>query len=84
MICCLRWPVFEGGSASAVEAMLSGRPIIVTDAGFYRDLPDDLVFKVDRRQELDSLTTQLTRLIADPSLRFRVGARGCGLGEVGV
>ena len=74
VICCLRWPVFEGGSASAVEAMLSGRPIIVTDAGFYRDLPDDLVFKVDRRQELDSLTTQLTRLIADPSLRFRVGA----------
>ena len=48
IICCLRWPVFEGGSASAVEAMLSGRPIIVTDAGFYRDLPDNLVFKVDR------------------------------------
>ena len=75
IICCLRWPVFEGGSASAVEAMLSGRPIIVTDAGFYRDLPDNLVFKVDPQRELDSLTTQLTRLVLDPALRATVGAQ---------
>jgi glycosyltransferase involved in cell wall biosynthesis len=75
VICCLRWPVFEGGSASAVEAMLSGRPVIVTDAGFYRDLPDDLVFKVDPNCELSSLTIQLTRLISDPGLRATVGAR---------
>jgi glycosyltransferase involved in cell wall biosynthesis len=75
VICCLRWPVFEGGSASAVEAMLSGRPVIVTDAGFYRDLPDDLVFKVDPNCELSSLTIQLTRLVSDPGLRATVGAR---------
>ena len=75
IICCLRWPVFEGGSASAVEAMLSGRPIIVTDAGFYRDLPDNLVFKVDVQRELDCLTAQLTRLVLDPALRATVGAQ---------
>ena len=74
MICCLRWPVLEGGSASAIEAMLSGRPVIVTDAGFYRDLPDDLVFKVNPNFELDSLTSQLTRLVLDPRLRAAVGA----------
>jgi glycosyltransferase involved in cell wall biosynthesis len=74
MICCLRWPVLEGGSASAVEAMLSGRPAIVTDGGFYRDLPDDLVFKVDPQQELVSLTSQLTRLVLDPALGATVGA----------
>ena len=75
LICCLRWPVLEGGSASAVEAMLSGRPVVVTDAGFYRDLPDDLVFKVNPQRELDVLTSQLTRLVLDPALRVAVGAR---------
>jgi len=78
VICCLRWPVFEGGSASAVEAMLSGRPVIVTDAGFFRDLPDDLVFKVDPKCELASLTDQLTRLVSDPALRGTVGAKAAG------
>ena len=55
--------------------MLSGRPIIVTDAGFYRELPDDLVFKVDPTSELSSLTSQLTRLALDPALRATVGAQ---------
>ena len=75
LICCLRWPALEGASASAVEAMLSGRPVIVTDAGFYRDLPDELVFKVDPNRELSSLTSQLTRLVLDPALRATVGAQ---------
>jgi glycosyltransferase involved in cell wall biosynthesis/SAM-dependent methyltransferase len=75
IICCLRWPVFEGSSATAGEGMLSGRPIIVTDAGFYHELPDDLVFKVDPTSELSSLTSQLTRLTLDPALRATVGAR---------
>src|SRR5262249_3595170 len=61
-----------------VEAMLSGRPVVVTDAGFYRDLPDDLVFKVDPKCELSSLTTQLTRLVRDPALRATVGAWAAG------
>ena len=75
MICCLRWPVFEGAPLPLVEGMLSGRPIIVTDAGFYHELPDDLVFKVDPKSELSSLTSQLTRLALDPALRATVGAR---------
>lgn len=75
VICCLRWPVLEGASASTIEAMLSGRPVIVTDAGFYRDLPDDLVFKVDAKCELRSLTAHLTRLVLDPALRAAVGVR---------
>lgn len=75
LICCLRWPVLAGGSASAVEAMLSGRPVIVTDAGFARDLPDDLVFKVDPQREVGALTSQLTRLVSDPALRVAVGAQ---------
>src|SRR5262245_13017582 len=75
VICCLRWPILEGCSASAIEGMLSGRPVIVSDAGFYRELPDDLVFKVDPERELESLSHRLSQLVLDPGLRATVGAR---------
>ena len=85
MICCLRWPVFEGGSAIRwSRRMLSGRPIIVTDAGFYHELPDDLVFKVDPTSEL-RFSDQSTNATGLGSRAARYGRRpGSGLGEVGV
>ncbi len=46
VICCLREPALEGASASAIEGMQSGAPVIVSDAGFYAELPDDYVLKV--------------------------------------
>ncbi|KAB7765821.1 glycosyltransferase family 4 protein [Xanthomonas maliensis] len=55
VICCLRDPAVEGASASAIEGMQSGAPVIVSNAGFYAELPDDLVLKVpagDSRREL--------------------------------
>jgi glycosyltransferase involved in cell wall biosynthesis len=75
VICGLRWPALEGASASAVEAMMSGRPLIVTDTGFYHELPDDLVFKVDPASELESLTHHLLELVRNPLLRRDVGRK---------
>ncbi|QNR97806.1 glycosyltransferase [Stenotrophomonas sp. 169] len=46
VICCLRDPALEGASASAIEGMQSGAPVIVSDAGFYAELPDQYVLKV--------------------------------------
>ena len=46
IISCLREPVLEGASASAIEGMKSGRPIVVVDSGFYADLPNEFVFKI--------------------------------------
>ena len=68
ILSCLRKPVLEGASASAIEGMKSGRPIIVADAGFYADLPDDLVFKVSAAVEIASLTALLERLAQDEGL----------------
>lgn len=40
VISCLRWPALEAASASAIEVlMLYGKAVIVTDTGFYADIP---------------------------------------------
>lgn len=75
IVCCLRRPVLEGASASAIEAMMAGRPVIVADAGFYTDLPDDLVFKVPPEVPVEALSATLDRLIGDEALRREVGAK---------
>lgn len=70
---CLRWPALEAASASTIEAMLYGKPIIVTDTGFYRDLPDDCVLKVSPEDELGGLCTALDELLASPQERDSLG-----------
>lgn len=70
---CLRKPVLEGASGSACEAMLSGRPTVVAKAGFYGELPDDLVFKIDGEIVVEELRAVLERLVADPVLRRETG-----------
>ena len=75
ILSCLRNPVLEGASASAIEGMKSGRPIIVADAGFYADLPDDLVFKVPSSVEISRLTEVLERLASDADLRQNTAAK---------
>ncbi len=71
---CLRKPVLEGASGSACEAMLSGRPTVVAKAGFYGELPDDLVFKIDGEIVVEELRAVLERLVAGPVLRRETGA----------
>jgi glycosyltransferase involved in cell wall biosynthesis len=74
IICCLRKPVLEGSSGSAIEALLAGRPTIVADAGFYGELPDDLVAKVPAGVPRKALTQALERLAGDEPLRRKMGA----------
>lgn len=75
IICCLRRPVLEGASASAIEAMMAGRPVVVANAGFYADLPDDLVFKVSAEVRAEELAAVLGRLLADEGLRREIGIK---------
>jgi glycosyltransferase involved in cell wall biosynthesis len=75
ILTCLRKPVLEGASASAIEGMKSGRPIIVADAGFYAELPSDLVFKVPSSVDGSSLTNVLERLVSNETLRRETGAK---------
>lgn len=72
-VCCMRWPSLEGASASAIEAMFWGKPAIVTNTGFYSELPDDCVMKVDPEDEVASCRSALELLHGNPEGRHRLG-----------
>jgi glycosyltransferase involved in cell wall biosynthesis len=71
--CCMRWPSLEGASSSTIEAMLWGKPAIVTNAAFYSELPDDCVMKIDPHDEIASCRAALERLYGDHAERRRLG-----------
>jgi glycosyltransferase involved in cell wall biosynthesis len=73
VISALRMPALESASASAIEAMLYGKPVIVMQTGFYQELPDDRVRKVSPEREVDDIRTTLEELQADPAARRALG-----------
>lgn len=75
VISCLRLPALEAASASAIEAMMHGKPMIVTDTGFYRDIPDDCARKIDPENEWRDVQTALECLLIDPAARVAMGQR---------
>lgn len=75
VVSCLREPVLEGASASAIEAMLHGCAVLVSDAGFYADLPDECVAKVPRSTEPGSIRKVLDGLWSDQEARTSMGHR---------
>lgn len=70
----LRQPAMEGASASVIEEMLYGKPVVVTDIGFYRELPADCAVKVDPSNEAAGLRAALVKL-ADAAERTAMGER---------
>lgn len=73
IICCLRWPTLEAASASAIEAMLCGKAVIVTDEGFYAEIPNDCAIKINHSNEINELQAALMSLLKDPSRIDRYG-----------
>ena len=73
IVCCLRWPALEAASGSTIEAMLYGKITVVTNTGFYRDLPDDCVVKISMEAELADLRAALEKLVASPTERKMIG-----------
>jgi glycosyltransferase involved in cell wall biosynthesis len=69
----LRFPAMEGASASVIEEMLFGKPVIVTNTGFFGELPDDCVVKVSPDSDAE-LAAALKQLVLDDSARRRIGA----------
>jgi glycosyltransferase involved in cell wall biosynthesis len=73
---CLRDPVLEAGSASLLEEMATGRPVLVYDHGHYAELPDDAVVKVGIKGGERALIAGLESLVNDPRHGDALGARG--------
>ena len=76
VIACLRWPSLEAASASAIEAMLYGKPVIVTDTGFYAEIPDSCAIKVAQDNEVSNIRSALELLLADQRRRDTMAADG--------
>jgi glycosyltransferase involved in cell wall biosynthesis len=74
----LRAPAMEGASASLMESLEHGRPIVVYDTGVYAELPDDAVVKVPPRDDA-ALGRALRVLVDDRGRRVALAraARDC-------
>lgn len=73
-IVSLRSPTMGETSGSAIRALTLGKPLVVSDVGWFSELPDEAVVKVpvDER-EGDSLLAALERLTADDGARAAMG-----------
>jgi len=65
-ILCLRRPIMEGASMSAIVGLLSARPTVVCNAGFYAEIPDDLVLKIPPKASQDAIIHSLEQLLDQP------------------
>ncbi|MBC7480902.1 MAG: glycosyltransferase [Rhizobacter sp.] len=74
--CCLRWPSLEAASATAIEALLYGKAVVVMDTGFYSDLPDSCVRKISAQDEVQHLRGVLEELATDHAGRAEMAKRG--------
>jgi len=64
-ICCLRFPVLEGGSASLIRGLYAGRPLIIPDFGSYSRVPSELAWKVSCDDDPRPVRTALEQIAAD-------------------
>jgi glycosyltransferase involved in cell wall biosynthesis len=75
VICCLRYPALEGGSASLITAMLSQRPTLVSNHASYADIPDGLVMKCVPGNEAADIQFHLETILDAPGAARTMGER---------
>ena len=69
-IVALREPTMGETSGSAIRALSLGKPLVVSDIGWFSELPDDVALKVPVDEtERDVLTAALELLARDPAAR---------------
>jgi glycosyltransferase involved in cell wall biosynthesis len=71
----LRSPTMGETSGSAIRALVLGRPLVVSDTGWFRELPDDVALKVPvDEHEAETLAGALELLAANPDARAAMSA----------
>lgn len=74
-ICCLRYPVTEGGSASMITALHRARPVVIPDIASFSLVPDEVAFKVSYSDDPTDVAQALERIFAAPDKAGRKAAK---------
>jgi glycosyltransferase involved in cell wall biosynthesis len=78
----LRYPTMGETSGISVRALEAGRPQIVSDIGWFSELPDDVALKVPiGDDEVEVLASHLAHLAGEAELRVRMGEAARVLAE---
>lgn len=72
----LRWPTMGEASASQLRYWSAGLPTLVSDVGWYSELPDDAVCKISVNNEIPDLLELLGGALAAPARYRQIGERG--------
>jgi len=72
----LRWPTMGEASASQLRYWSAALPTLVTDVGWYGELPDEVVCKISADSEIDDIHALLEDALAFPEKYQRVGQCG--------
>ena len=72
----LRWPTMGEASASQLRYWSAALPTLVSDVGWYGELPDDAVCKVSVDNESADLLAVLEDALVSPDKYRQVGQRG--------
>jgi len=75
VVVSLRSPTMGETSGTVIRALSIGRPLVVSDVGWFAELPDTVAVKVapDER-EVDTLAQELERLLRDDGARAAMSA----------
>ena len=72
----LRFPTMGEASGAVLRAWAQATPVVVSDVGYYAELPDRCVFKIDPEQERADLDRILQRLASYPDSFRKAGVHG--------
>ncbi len=76
----LRSPTMGETSGTAIRALTLGKPLVVSDVGWFAELPDDVALKVPvDAHEVDTLAAALELLAERPDVRERMGEASAAL-----
>ncbi len=74
-IVSLRSPTMGETSGSAIRALSLGKPLVVSDVGWFAELPREAVLKVPVDEREDDTLVAALEALADPDVRAAMGAR---------
>ncbi len=80
----LRHPTMGETSGSVIRSLSLGKPLVVSDVGWFSELPDEIALKVPvDAHEVDALEAALELLVTRDDIRSRMGAAASALAQRG-